>query len=73
MLEEPSLLLVAQPEDSLPGVMGEIEVIWRALKARVKVTSLVSRIYTVFGHRGPPRQSICPLRMPRSAGNRKAV
>jgi CHAT domain-containing protein/tetratricopeptide (TPR) repeat protein len=40
-LERPSLLLVAQPEDSLPGVKGEIKVI-RALKSRVTVTSLVS-------------------------------
>ena len=42
MLEKPSLLLVAHPEDSLPGAKGEIEVIKRALKSRVKVTSLVS-------------------------------
>ena len=42
MLERPSLLLVAHPEDSLPGVKGEIKVIKRALKSRVKVTSLVS-------------------------------
>ena len=42
MLEKPSLLLVAHPEDSLPGVKGEIKVIRRALKARVKVTGLVS-------------------------------
>jgi CHAT domain-containing protein len=42
MLEKPSLLLVAQPEDSLPGVKGEIKVIQRALKAQVTVTSLVS-------------------------------
>ena len=42
MLEEPSLLLVAHPEDYLPGLKGEIKVIKRALKARVKVTSLVS-------------------------------
>ena len=41
ILEKPSLLLVAQPEDSLPGVNGEIEVI-RALKSRVDVTSLLS-------------------------------
>jgi tetratricopeptide (TPR) repeat protein len=34
MLEKPSLLLVAQPEDSLPGVKGEIKVIKRALKAQ---------------------------------------
>ncbi|KAH9179048.1 CHAT domain-containing protein [Lactarius sanguifluus] len=43
MLEKPSLLLVAQPDDSLPGVNGEIEVIQRALKARAVVTGLVSR------------------------------
>ena len=41
-LEKPSLLLVAHPEDSLPGVKGEIKVIRRALKARVKVTGLIS-------------------------------
>ncbi len=42
MLDKPSLLLVAQPEDSLPGVNGEIKVIQRALKARVTMTGLVS-------------------------------
>ena len=41
MLDKPSLLLVAQPDDSLPGVKGEIKVI-RALKARVRVKSLIS-------------------------------
>jgi tetratricopeptide (TPR) repeat protein len=42
-LKKPSLLLVAQPDDSLPGVTGEIEVILeRAIKARVAVTGLVS-------------------------------
>ncbi|KAF8270116.1 CHAT domain-containing protein [Lactarius quietus] len=41
-LEKPSLILVAQPEDSLPGVNGEIKVIRQALKARVTVTHLVS-------------------------------
>jgi CHAT domain-containing protein len=41
MPERPSLLLVAQPEDSLPGVKGEIKVI-RALKAQVAVMDLVS-------------------------------
>jgi CHAT domain-containing protein len=41
MPERPSLLLVAQPDDSLPGVKGEIKVI-RALKAQVTVTCLVS-------------------------------
>ena len=41
MLDKPSLLLVAQPGDSLPGVKGEIKVI-RALKSRVKVKSLIS-------------------------------
>jgi CHAT domain-containing protein len=41
MLESPHLLLVAQPDDSLPGVKGEIKVI-RALKSRVAVTDLVS-------------------------------
>ena len=42
MLENPSLLLVAHPEDSLPGAKGEIKVIKRALKSRVKVINLVS-------------------------------
>jgi CHAT domain-containing protein len=41
MLEKPSLLLVDQPED-LPSAKGEIEVIQRALKARVTVKCLVS-------------------------------
>jgi CHAT domain-containing protein len=42
-LVKPSLLLVAQPDDSLPGVTGEIQVILeRAIKARVAVTGLVS-------------------------------
>ena len=41
MLDKSSLLLVARPDDSLPGVKGEIKVI-RALKSRVTVTSLVS-------------------------------
>jgi CHAT domain-containing protein len=41
--ERPSLLLVAQPEDSLPGVTGEIQVIQeRAQKSQVSVTGLVS-------------------------------
>ena len=38
----PSLLLVAQPDDKLPGVKGEIKVIQRALQTRVVVTGLVS-------------------------------
>ena len=38
----PSLLLVAQPDDSLPGVKGEIKVIQRAVKSRVTMKSLVS-------------------------------
>ena len=38
---KPSLLLVAQPGDSLPGVKGEVEVI-RELKGRVAVVDLVS-------------------------------
>ena len=42
MLEKPSLLLVAHPGDSLPGAKGEIKVIKRALKSRVKVINLVS-------------------------------
>jgi CHAT domain-containing protein/tetratricopeptide (TPR) repeat protein len=42
-LEKPSLLLVAQPDDSLPGVTGEVKVILeRARKARIAVTGLVS-------------------------------
>ncbi|KAH9047500.1 CHAT domain-containing protein [Lactarius deliciosus] len=41
MLEKPSLLLVAQPEDSLPGVKGEIKAI-RSLESRVTVADLVS-------------------------------
>jgi CHAT domain-containing protein len=40
-LDKPSILLVAQPDDSLPGVKGEIKVI-RALKARVTVNGLIS-------------------------------
>ena len=40
--KRPSLLLVAQPDDKLPGVNGEIKVIRRALKTRVTVTGLVS-------------------------------
>ena len=42
MSMRPSLLLVAQPDDLLPGVNGEIKVIRRALKARLTVASLVS-------------------------------
>ena len=42
MPKRPSLLLVAQPDDLLPGVNGEINVIRRALKARLTVASLVS-------------------------------
>ena len=38
----PSLLLVAQPDDKLPGVKGEIKVIQRALQTRVTLTGLVS-------------------------------
>ncbi|KAH9047131.1 hypothetical protein EDB84DRAFT_1435058 [Lactarius hengduanensis] len=41
ILEKPSLLLVAQPDDSLPGVKGEIKVL-RKLEERVTVMSLVS-------------------------------
>ena len=40
-LERPSLLLVAQPDDTLPGVKEEIKVI-RRLEERVTVTGLVS-------------------------------
>jgi tetratricopeptide (TPR) repeat protein len=40
--ERASLLLVAQPEDSLPGVNGEIRVIERALKSRIEVAGLIS-------------------------------
>jgi CHAT domain-containing protein/tetratricopeptide (TPR) repeat protein len=39
---KPSLLLVAQPDDLLPGVNGEIKVIRRALQGRLSVASLVS-------------------------------
>ena len=42
MPKKPSLLLVAQPDDKLPGVKGEIKVIRRALHARLTVESLVS-------------------------------
>ena len=38
----PSLLLVAQPDDLLPGVNGEIKVIQRALHSQLTVASLVS-------------------------------
>ncbi|KAH9005397.1 CHAT domain-containing protein [Lactarius hatsudake] len=41
ILEKPSLLLVAQPDDSLPGVKGEIKVI-RKLEEWVTATELVS-------------------------------
>jgi len=41
MLDKFSLLLVAQPDDSLPGVKGEIKVI-RKLEERVTVMGLVS-------------------------------
>ncbi|KAI9443710.1 CHAT domain-containing protein [Lactarius psammicola] len=40
-LDKPSLLLVAQPDDSLPGVKGEIKVI-RKFEERVTVMGLVS-------------------------------
>jgi len=39
-LDQPSLLLVAQPDKSLPGVWGEIEVMH---KVNVPVTSLISK------------------------------
>ena len=42
MPTRPSLLLVAQPDDLLPGVKGEIKVIQRALQTQVTVTGLVS-------------------------------
>ena len=43
VFEKPSLLLVAQPDSSLPGVTGEIKVIQeRALNARVAMAGLVS-------------------------------
>ena len=38
----PSLLLVAQPDDKLPGVKGEIKVIQRVLQTRATLTGLVS-------------------------------
>ncbi|KAH9047507.1 CHAT domain-containing protein [Lactarius deliciosus] len=41
ILGKPSLLLVAQPEDLLPGVKGEIKAI-RSLEPRVTVAGLVS-------------------------------
>ncbi|KAH9046329.1 CHAT domain-containing protein [Lactarius deliciosus] len=41
ILEKPSLLLVAQPDDSLPGVRGEIKVI-RKLEERATATEFVS-------------------------------
>ncbi|KAH8992700.1 CHAT domain-containing protein [Lactarius akahatsu] len=41
MLEKPSLLLVAQPDDYLPGVKGEIKAI-RSLEPRITVADLVS-------------------------------
>ena len=40
--KRPLLLLVAQPDDKLPGAEGEIKVIQRALKTRVTVSRLVS-------------------------------
>ena len=40
--DKPSLLLVAQPDDFLPGVNEEIEVIQRAIKSRVTMKSLIS-------------------------------
>ena len=42
MPKTPSLLLVAQPDDLLPGVKGEIKVIQRALETRATVTGLIS-------------------------------
>ena len=42
MMDKPALLLVAQPDDFLPGVNGEIKVIQRALNGRVTLTDLVS-------------------------------
>ena len=42
MQKRPSLLLIAQPDDLLPGVNGEIKVIRRALDARLTVASLIS-------------------------------
>ncbi|KAF8270142.1 CHAT domain-containing protein [Lactarius quietus] len=39
-LDRPSLLLIAQPDESLPGVWGEIEVMH---KLKVPVTSLISK------------------------------
>ena len=40
--KRPSLLLVAQPDDSLPGVNEEIKVIQQVLQARLTITGLVS-------------------------------
>ncbi|KAH8992738.1 CHAT domain-containing protein [Lactarius akahatsu] len=45
ILDKPSLLLVAQPDDFLPGVWGEIKVV-RSLEARVTVADLVSSAAT---------------------------
>ncbi|KAN0128200.1 CHAT domain containing protein [Lactarius tabidus] len=42
ILEKPSLLLVAQPDDQIPGIRGEIKAIQRALKSRVTVKGLIS-------------------------------
>jgi CHAT domain-containing protein len=42
MLERPSLLFVAQPDDDLPGVNGEIKVIQQVLNTQVTETSLIS-------------------------------
>ena len=40
--KRPSLLLVAQPDDSLPGVNEEIKVMQQVLQARLTITGLVS-------------------------------
>ncbi len=70
MLGKPSLLLVAQPDDSLPGVNGEVKVI-QAFKAQVTATGRVSSEATpssvVEGLRGGQ------LHIPRSAGGGKAI
>ncbi|KAF8268575.1 hypothetical protein EI94DRAFT_1700152 [Lactarius quietus] len=64
----PSLLLVAQPEDSLAGVTENQGHIERALKAgvRSRVLSQVRPLPPPYSR--PPRQSTCSFRMPWRAG-----
>jgi CHAT domain-containing protein/tetratricopeptide (TPR) repeat protein len=44
MLDKPSLLLVAQPDDFLPGVRGEIKVIQRTLKELARATTVTTLV-----------------------------